>query len=407
MFPLSVILIGCRDQVLTRVREELAAIPANVENEFAHFGSVVNNLSIVENEKKLFVAHVRSFEELEYFRWLTGIYLGHPFLALIDDGQSPANILATMRAGAAQVVPLPLDTADFRAAMGCISGMFGYPASKAKVIAVSGATGGCGATTIAINIAYEIARAHGLHTVLVELALQMGVLSTYLDLETSHTTYDLFCNMSRVDMEFVKKALRRYSENLDVLPGPDQLNAPLSISTQDVVQLVDYCRRIGNVVVLDLPCTFDKHYFDTLSAVDQVVLVAEQKLPSIRAMQSVIEMLQRETGYYTQHLVKHLVINRYNSSVKKFTVKDLLPLMGAPSLLTVANDSKAVMGAVNNGRPLRLENAKSKTLADIETLVKAILEVQGGPNAGTPKPQTGSGLGKFFSSFLGSSTPKE
>ena len=78
------------------------------------------------------------------------------------------------RAGAAQVVQLPLDRNDFHSALIMIAAQFGRTSLDRHVFAVTGATGGCGATTIAVNLAAEIANQIGQSTILAEMTLQMA-----------------------------------------------------------------------------------------------------------------------------------------------------------------------------------------------------------------------------------------
>src|SRR6185295_14814643 len=122
---------------------------------------------------RLFIMHVPDSYSLPKLRQLVGSFAGQPVLALVDAMMDPAVLLGAMRSGAAQVVPLPIQPEDFRAAMECIAQQFGHTAATNQSIAVSGVTGGCGATAIAVNLAHEIAAQHGQHVILSELSLQI------------------------------------------------------------------------------------------------------------------------------------------------------------------------------------------------------------------------------------------
>ena len=68
-----------------------------------------------------------------------------------------------------------------------------------------------------------------------------------------------------------------------------------------MARVVDTLKLIADVVVLDVPCTYDDIYFETLAAANQAILIGEQKLPSIRALKMVREAIGRPGG--TEHLV--------------------------------------------------------------------------------------------------------
>src|SRR5207244_7284230 len=116
---------------------------------------------------------------LPKLRQLVSMFVGHPVLALVDAMMDPSVLLGAMRSGASQVVPLPIQPDDFKAAMECIAQQFGHTAAQNQAICVSGVTGGCGAPSLAINLANEIASQHGRHVILSELSLQIGKLAAY------------------------------------------------------------------------------------------------------------------------------------------------------------------------------------------------------------------------------------
>src|SRR5262249_24132985 len=149
---------------------------------------------------------------------------------------------------------------------------------------------------LALNLAHELAwRASGgveeagggaavPNCLLVELARQMGTLATYLDLEPPWTTRDLLAEPSLLTMQGVRRALARAPSGLAVLAGPYQDLAGLPASSRGVFQLVDLCRRLAPLVVLDVPCTFDEFQFETLALAEAVLLVGVQSVSSVRSL---------------------------------------------------------------------------------------------------------------------------
>jgi pilus assembly protein CpaE len=328
------------------------------------------------------VLSIETQEDFEHFRRLREAFLGHPMLAVLPEGMEYLAFVAAMRAGAAQVVPLPFDDVDFRMALDAISMMFGFGAGGSNVVVVSGVTGGCGATMLATNLAYEISQTRRQRTILLELSSQMGMVATHLDVTPRHSTHDLLSNIDRIDLDTFRDSLTEITDWLSIIPGPQQLLAPRDVSSRDVHQLLDFAKRLAPVVVVDLPNTFNDVYFETLSVATHVLLVAEQKLPSVRAMKVVWDTLQRDVGLGVEGAKRLLVVNRYSPKVREFTLESLEKTLGAAPIHAIANDHAAVNGAINHGRPLRIHDPRAKPLADIENLIKAMFGAPQSNHAG-------------------------
>ncbi len=394
MFPLNVTLIGCQDSVQRNVLSMLINQQANLDGQYADVDSAVAALRDDATGPRCFIMHVPDSYMLPKLRQLVGVFTGQPVLALVDAMMDPSVLLGAMRSGAAQVVPLPIQPEDFKAAMDCIGQQFGHTSAQNQAIAVSGVTGGCGATMLSVNIAYEIASAHGQNVILSELSLQIGKLAAYLDVNPEHTTFDLLNDGERLDPQMIQRATTKVADRLHVLAGEYRAITPIQTSAASVIRLVDYCRSLSNVAIFDVPCTYDDLYFETLAIADQVVLVGEQKIPSIRTLKLVCEALSRIDGARKLHII----INRYDPRMPGFGADRLKSLLEIDELMTVSNDYSAVMASINHGRPLRQEAPRSPALADILKIVNTLLGTDGQParGLGVQAPAAAGGFGGFI-----------
>jgi pilus assembly protein CpaE len=369
---------------------------AKLDGQYADADAAVSALREDASAPRLFIVHVPDQIQLARVRTLLGVFPGHPIMALVNGAGDPTLLLGAMRSGASQVVPLPIQPDDFKAAMDCIAQKYAPATTQNQAICISGVTGGCGATALAVNIANEIAVQHGRHVILSELSLQVGKLAAYLDINPEHTTFDLLNDGERVDPQMIQRALTHISEHLDVLVGEYRAITPMQTSAASVVRLVDYCRSLSNVALFDVPCSYDDLYFETLVVADQVVLVGEQKIPSIRTLKLVCEALARLDG--TRKL--HIIINRYDPRMPGFGAERLKSLLEVPNILTVCNDYASVMASINHGRPLRQEAPRSPALFDIAKIVTTLLSdqerVEEPVEAANGK---GGGIGKLFKRF--------
>ena len=394
--PTKAILVGCGPDEATHVRDALTECAVAVEAEFPDARSAIDSVRLSPNEQRLCFMHVPGPEQVQPLKWLSESFLGRPLLALVPGDSGAELLFAVNRAGAGQVLPMPLGLADLKAALHSVKVRHSSPQSVAarRVIAVAGVTGGCGATTIAINLAYEIAHLYELSCVLVELA-PMGMVATCLDIDARHTTSDLLCDMQSVDVGLVERTLSRINDRFSILPAPFREAEPLNTAPADVVRLLEYVKQLADVIILDLPANnYDRH-LETFSATDQVVLVAEQAVPSLRALTYVRERLSEDEGFRRQTLV----INRYSANKEGFNVTHLQRLLRTPQLVTIASDYPAVSASHNEGRPLREQAPGSRVLADIDRLAGML--VSSGPEAAPGKQPRRKRLGQVVRSMFG------
>ncbi len=373
MYPLKVILVGCMDAVLPQLRQALHDNPAVTEAEFVKVSDAIDNYRWAQDETRLLMVTVRSFQDVEELQKLKRTFTAWPILALVDFTRSGGSnlLLLANRAGASQVVPMPLDVEDFRAAMEAIGKDFGYAAANAKVIAVCGVTGGCGATTLTLNLAAEMTHLEKVRSIAVELAYQRGTLATYLNVEPEYDIPDLLSAEGKLDMHMVEKALTRAGENFYILSGAHDKISRLEVMPRDVQRLLDYLRRLAQVLVLDVPCTLDELFLQTLAAADQVVFVSEPNPTSLRSLHLVLEMLN-QAGEGRGDYPVHVVLNRCDSRNADIDPRRVQELLRVRRLYTVGNDYNAIRAALNAGQTLRAQAPRSKALADIDRLARIL-----------------------------------
>jgi pilus assembly protein CpaE len=369
MYPLPVVLVGIEEGLLPDIRRELSYGTAEVESEFPSASSAVETLRQTRKQPRLIVVGLSSQSQAAVIQRMSNTLAGWPILALVPRMTDPADLLAINRAGAVQIVSLPPDRDDLQRAINMIGAQFGRSPLDRHVLAVTGAAGGSGATTLAINLAHKIAFRLRRPTILAELTLQMGSLASMLDLQPRVTLPHLIRESHRIDDFLVEKTLISAAEGLRILAGPQEVQSFTSMPPGSLVKIVECLKKLAEVVVLDLGGAFDDLKFEVLRACDQVMLVGLQTVPSIRALKLFCSSLPEER---VQHSL-WVVINRYNPGVKGFTRAEITEMLGAPRVLCIANDYQSVNQAVNKGRPLRLVAPESPILRDVDELMHAVL----------------------------------
>lgn len=385
MYKQKAVLVGCNQDILQDVRRHLLNLFVQVEGSFTDISSAIGGLRFSPAEMRFFIVHAKLPADIPQLKRLTSTFIGRPMLIVVEGDVSTNLILGAMRAGANQVLTLPLQKEDLQSAIDCVEMHFGSTATDSKTVAVSGVSGGCGGTTLAVNLAFEMSDRCKQKSLLVDLALQMGSVTAHLNIEPRFTLDDLLGSAGKLDSHIVEQALVPYNDWLSVLAGPRE-PIPRAVAPETILHLLDLARRSADLVVLDVPCTFEDLYFDILGTANKVVLVAEQRIPAIRNLKLVMDTLQRSN--VTQS--RYGVLNRYEPNLKGFAAKDLEKYLELPELFTIANDQTTVANAINCGQLLRQVDPGGRVLADIDKLARKLLD----DYAGEPAADTASLLGR-------------
>jgi pilus assembly protein CpaE len=392
MFPCPVILIGVSDQLMQAVRKELTKVAATVAAEYHGADTALEGLRADKMETKLFIVDFESPQDATGVRRLVETHRGSPILALVHVAEHPENLLEANRAGATQLVPLPLKSNDLHEALTCLALQYRPSTKDCRIIAFTGSASGCGATTLATNAAYEMAVQYDQHTVLIELAQQMGILATNLDIQPGCTLSDLLADPEQMDAHLVQKSLVRVADNFDILAGSHGVGAPNAIPLAGVLRVLDYVKSLAQCVVLDVPCTYDELQFETLGSASHIVLVGEQSIASIRTIKLILDALRPGPN----QLAFHVVMNRYDPKMEGLTAGKLEKALGLSNIRLVPDDRPGVLAAANEGKFLRQLKPHSPVLASIDDLVDTLLG-----SSGPPAPASGlQVISRFFRSLI-------
>lgn len=126
------------------------------------------------------------------------------------------------------------------------------------VFAVQSAAGGDGATTVAVNLAWELAtidKARSPRICLIDLGLQFGSVATYLDLPRKPMIYEVLSDVAAMDEQAFRQALVTYRDRLHVFTAPAEILPLDLIGPVDVTGLLTLARRCFDIVIVDMPAT--------------------------------------------------------------------------------------------------------------------------------------------------------
>ena len=217
--------------------------------------------------------------------------------------------------------------------------------SGGRVVAIVGARGGVGATTIAANLAWYFGVSRSRHTVLLDPNLHTGSAALYVDAKTGPGLRAALEMPDRIDDLFVERAAQELKDRMHVLAGHEPLDERLVAAPDAAPRLLAALRRRYNFIVMDLPFQPVPLYRDLLDLADQRVIVFEPMLAGVR---DALRLRALHAASAAERTV--MVLNRDGmpGGLKLAQVEDALE--GKPDLV-IPDMPKRLANAANMGEP--------------------------------------------------------
>ncbi len=196
-----------------------------------------------------------------------------------------------VRRGVSDYQIAPLSTLDV---VRMICGLFSAPDAKpvGRILAVVGAKGGVGASTVSHNIAWAIARDLNLDSVVTDLDLAFGTAGLDFNQDPPQGIADAVFSPERIDTAFVDRLLSKCSDNLSLLAAPATLERVYDFGDEAFDSILDSLRATVPSIVLDMPHQWSGWAKRTLLAADDILIVAAPDLANLRNAKSMMDVLK-------------------------------------------------------------------------------------------------------------------
>ena len=207
-------------------------------------------------------------------------------VVVISSSNDGSLILQAMRAGAKEFLTQPLSVDELVAAFERISDQrAGAGTSKTRgclCVSITGASGGVGSTSLAVNLGCALAADEANSVALVDLDMSLGDADVFLDTIPDYTLADVAQNVSRMDFALLKKSMTKHSSGLYLLPRPVQLqDAPL-VTPEDFRRVLGLLKASFTHVLLDLSKAYSPLDMTALEESNYAMLVTQLDLPCLR-----------------------------------------------------------------------------------------------------------------------------
>ncbi|MFZ5962126.1 AAA family ATPase [Thalassococcus sp. BH17M4-6] len=312
-------------------------------------------------------------------------------VVLIAEDVTPASLHQLLRAGADEFVPYPLPEGELQAAVVRLrspapsvtnppAGATDAPVQlrgggDGVLIAVQGMAGGSGATTFAVNLAWELAtvdKTNPPRVCLIDFGLQFGAVATYLDLPRRDSVLELLSDVDSVDGDSFGQALVSFEDKLQVLSAPPEI-LPLDMLTpQDIGKLLEIAREHFDFVVVDMPPCLVQWSETVLTSAQIYFAMVELDMRSAQNTLRVKRALQSEELPFDK---LRFVLNRapkFTDLQGKSRAKRMAESLGISIDLQLPDGGRVVTQACDHGLPLASQAAKNPLRKEIAKLAASL-----------------------------------
>lgn len=286
-----------------------------------------------------------------------------------DDGK---RIMRTLHEGGAdQYLDIANLETELLETLEVVKTRIGEGSKQGKVIVLIGANGGCGTSTLAVNMATAMAKQHD-KCALLDFDLESGDLATLLDLKAGHTLSDFSSNLDRIDRALFDNMFSVHPSGVHLLASPRIYEGPWTVTAEGLKNAVLMSRAVFSRVVIDLKLDHSQREIEAeiLRLADQVLVVFRMELTTLRNCRRLIDRLERLNIGRDKI---EFVANRYGQphDIPVGMAEDVL---GIKITYSIPNDPSSVNRANNNGTPLVMTGTWATIGRSITTMTRNVDE---------------------------------
>ncbi|WP_284267131.1 AAA family ATPase [Bradyrhizobium iriomotense] len=344
-----------RDRIVCFVDDELSAATLRKGLEGSNLsirrGTIRNAIRMLETDTELFalVTDISGiddpFTELER---LAGVCPPDVRVALIGESREITFYRELMEMGLTEYLPRPLtrDMVLDKLRPKLLGDVAPGPDRGGHVISICGAQGGAGATSIAINLALQVAETTKAKVALLDLHLQGGEAAVMLGVQPGPGLRIALENPMRADTLFLERAAIDVNERVCLISADEELDAQLDITEAGVRHVLGLLRQRFNYIVVDVPVPFPPSIYPVINLSRHVMVLLEAEVTGLRnahALRTAVTNIAGKDRVFT-------LLNRADRAggLPKATI---VKALGAEPDMVIPDLGKGMTQAVNLGIP--------------------------------------------------------
>ncbi len=280
-------------------------------------------------------------------------------------------ILKAMRTGAGEFLNAPVQIDELLAALQRVtqSSTGAQRTKSGSIVAISGASGGVGCTSVAVNLACALARNPVNNVVLVDLDLSLGDADIFLDTIPEYTLLDVSQNIARLDLAMLRKSLTKHESGVYLLPRPVHLEDMESISTEEFRKVLGLLKASFSHMIIDLSKSFNRLDMVAIQMAEHLLMITQLDLPCLRNIVRILTSLEHHEGIVDR--VK-IIVNRAGLDKSQISYANAEETINREVYWKIPNNYSVIADARNNGVPLQVSAPKAAITAAINELAEKL-----------------------------------
>jgi pilus assembly protein CpaE len=228
-----------------------------------------------------------------------------------------------------------------------------------RMIAVVGAKGGVGASTVAHNVAWAIARDLALDSVVIDLDLAFGTAGLDYNQDPLQGIANAVFSPDRLDTSFVERLLAKCTDRLSLLAAPASLDRVYDLGAEAFDSIFDTMRMTTPCIVLDVPHQWSGWTKRVLVGADDILIVAEPDLANLRNTKNMLTVLKAARPNDRPPLY---CLNQTRMPKRpEIDARGFTKTIETPPIATIPFDSRLFGTAANNGQMIAEVAARHRT----------------------------------------------
>ena len=290
-------------------------------------------------------------------------------IVITSKDYSTNTIIKAMRLGAKEFLPKPIIKEDLQRTIALLFRHENNNESASKIITIYSNKGGIGKTTIATNLAMELAKTTRDKVALIDLNLQLGDISTFLNLSPTFDVAYMIKNLIEKKEEYILEAFEKYNNSsLYVLSDPHYIEQSEGIKPQEIEALFDKLKKVFPYIIIDMSSNIDSNSLKILDKSDWILFTTIVNIPAIRNTQRCLNLFHSRN--YPKDKVK-ILINRYMEN-EEINIEDIESTIGEKIYWKIPNNYFSIMEAINKGLPVCEINSNSNIANSFRDLASKI-----------------------------------
>ena len=265
-----------------------------------------------------------------------------------------------VKRGVSDYVIAPVNALDV---VRSVCSLFSAPEAKAvgRIIAIVGAKGGVGASTIAHNVAWAIARDLALDSVVADLDLAFGTAGLDYNQDPPQGIADAVFSPDRIDTAFVDRLLSKCTDHLSLLAAPATLDRVYDFGTEAFDSILDTLRATMPCIVLDIPHQWSGWTKRALIGSDDILIVAAPDLANLRNTKNLFDLLKtaRPNDRPPLYCLNQVGIPKR----PEISANEFAKAIESEPVVTIPFDPQMFGAAANNGQMIAEIAANHRTTA--------------------------------------------